>query len=59
MNQRQPERDERLTLTRSYGSETTDQILLRAKQASDFYLLSGPPGCGKQASCCGLWLKNS
>lgn len=47
MNLRQPERDERLTLTRSYGSETTDQILLRAKQASDFYLLSGPPGCGK------------
>lgn len=47
LNQRLPECNPTLKLTRSYGPPATDHILLQAKQATDFYLLSGPPGCGK------------
>ena len=46
LGQRTPERDNSLTLSRSYNPDY-DPILLQAKQARDYYLLVGPPGTGK------------
>ena len=46
LGQRAPERNPSLTLTRSYDN-VLDDILLRAKQAEDYFLLVGPPGTGK------------
>lgn len=46
LGQRTPRKDESLTLSRSYNPDY-DGILLRAKQARDYFLLTGPPGTGK------------
>lgn len=46
LGQRAPERDTSLTLSQSYN-KGLDDMLLKAKQAKDFFLLVGPPGTGK------------
>ena len=46
LGQRPPRHDSSIQLTRHYHPNY-DDILLRAKQALDFFLLIGPPGTGK------------
>ena len=46
LGQRAPKADATLSLTRSYHP-AYDDVLLRAKQVRDYYLLQGPPGTGK------------
>ena len=46
LGQRAPQRDASLALTRHYD-DVLDDIILRAKQAQDYFLLVGPPGTGK------------
>ena len=46
LGQRAPRRNASLSLSRSYHV-CYDEILLKAKQAQDYFLLQGPPGTGK------------
>ncbi|EFC72221.1 DEAD/DEAH box helicase [Prevotella melaninogenica] len=46
LGQRAPRSDKSLTLSRSYHPDY-DEIILKAKQAQDYFLLIGPPGTGK------------
>ena len=46
LGQREPRRDETVRLTRNYHPDY-DEVILRAKQARDYFLLVGPPGTGK------------
>lgn len=46
LGQREPRRDKTMTLSRSYDP-LLDPMLLKAKQAQDYFLLVGPPGTGK------------
>ena len=46
LGQRPPRRETSLTLTKHYD-DVLDDIILRAKQAQDYFLLVGPPGTGK------------
>lgn len=46
LGQRAPRADKSLILSRSYHPDY-DDIILKAKQAQDYFLLIGPPGTGK------------
>ena len=46
LGQRAPRADKTLVLSRSYHPDY-DEIILKAKQAQDYFLLIGPPGTGK------------
>lgn len=49
LGQRAPSYNEALTLNGTYG-ERFDELILKEKQANDYFLLVGPPGTGK-TSC--------
>ncbi len=46
LGQREPEADTSVGLSRSYHPDY-DEVLLKAAQAKDYFLLVGPPGTGK------------
>ena len=46
LGQRPPQCDQSISLSRSYH-DNYDEVLLKAMQAKDYYLLVGPPGTGK------------
>ncbi len=47
LGQRMPETNPNATLNKHYPNEEIDRIVLKAKQAEDYFLLVGPPGTGK------------
>lgn len=47
LNQRTPTQDNAKRLNGNYGSEEINDIILKAKQANDYFILLGPPGTGK------------
>ncbi len=47
LGQRAPETDPTQKLHGEYGGAYFDTLVLRAKQAKDFYIVIGPPGTGK------------
>ncbi|MCQ2255460.1 MAG: AAA domain-containing protein [Bacteroidaceae bacterium] len=58
LGQREPQADLTKTLTRSY-SEDYDDIVLRMKQAKDYFLLIGPPGTGKTSQALKFMVQES
>ncbi len=58
MGEREPRCDTSLRLSRSYHP-FYDDILLKAKQAQDYFLLQGPPGTGKTSHALKYILKES
>ncbi len=58
LGMRAPESDKNVTLARSYNP-TVDDIILKAKQARDFFLLVGPPGTGKTSMALQYLVKES
>lgn len=47
LGKRKPKIDESQRLVGNYGSQEFNDLVLRAKQAQDVYLIVGPPGTGK------------
>ena len=58
MGEREPRCDTSLRLSRSYHP-FYDDILLKAKQAQDYFLLQGPPGTGKTSHALKYILRES
>ena len=58
MGEREPRCDTSLRLSRSYHP-FYDDILLKAKQARDYFLLQGPPGTGKTSHALKYILRES
>ncbi|SEA26592.1 Part of AAA domain-containing protein [Segatella bryantii] len=58
LSQRAPRKNEQVQLTRSYDT-ILDPILLKAKQAQDYFLLVGPPGTGKTSRALQFMVKEA